>query len=105
MMVMVMVIILFITHNINKITKIYKNQFKALDELSLKAYISETYSRVYIDNLISNYYNKSKVDSFLNLKLDSSVISNYYDKNYIDTALSTINSNIRSEVDNIFNQV
>ena len=34
-----------------------------LDELNLKAYISQTYSRVYIDNLISNYYNKTQVDA------------------------------------------
>ena len=31
-------------------------------DLNLKDYISQTYSRVYIDNLINNYYNKSQVD-------------------------------------------
>ena len=36
-----------------------------LDELNLKAYISQTYSRVYIDNLISNYYSKSQIDTLL----------------------------------------
>ena len=34
-----------------------------LDALNLKAFISQTYSRVYIDNLISNYYNKTQVDA------------------------------------------
>ena len=34
-----------------------------LDELNLKAYISQTYSRTYIDNLIANYYDKNDVDA------------------------------------------
>ena len=33
-----------------------------LDALNLKANIANTYSRVYIDNLISNYYTKSVID-------------------------------------------
>ena len=43
-----------------------------LNELSLRAYISQTYSRTYIDNLIANYYLKSELDTLLNNKLNSS---------------------------------
>ena len=89
-----------------------------LNELSLKAYISETYSRTYIDNLIGDYYTKSQTDSLLNNKLNSSEINNFYNKTYIDTNLGTINTNLnlkldasaianyynKTEVDNIFNQ-
>ena len=88
------------------------------DPIALKSNLSETYSRTYINNLISDYYTKSQTDALLNNKLNSSEINNYYNKTFIDTNLATINTNLglkldssaisnyynKSETDAIFNQ-
>ena len=38
------------------------------------------YNSIYIDSLISSYYNKDQLDTMLNLKLNASVINSYYSK-------------------------
>jgi len=57
-------------------------------ELNLKRNIADSYDKTYIDNLISNYYTKSEINSSLALKLDASVINSYYDKTYVDNLIS-----------------
>ena len=57
-------------------------------QLNLKRNIADSYDKTYIDNLISNYYTKSEINSSLALKLDASVINSYYDKTYVDNLIS-----------------
>ena len=59
-----------------------------LDELNLKAYISQTYSRTYIDNLIANYYNKDEV----NAKTADKQIVNCAILNYTDVSNTGANT-------------
>jgi hypothetical protein len=56
-------------------------------QLALKASISNTYDKVYINNLIGNYYIKSDIELKLLSKLDSDVINNYYTKTQSDNLI------------------
>jgi hypothetical protein len=83
-------------------------------QLATKANVTDVYTKLYIDNLISNYFTKQEINDKLDLKLNASVINNYYNKLYIDDLISNYytktQSYTRTEIDdrldlklNVFN--
>ena len=61
------------------------NFFQTINnELNLKRYITDSYSKTDVNTLLLNHYTKTESDTLLNAKLNASVISNYYNKTEID---------------------
>jgi len=58
------------------------------NELNLKRNISDSYDKVYIDNLFGGYYNQTQTTTLLNAKLDSNVINSYYNKTETDNFIN-----------------
>ena len=58
------------------------------NQLATKANVADVYTKIYIDNLISNYFTKQEINDKLDLKLNASVINSYYNRLYIDSLLS-----------------
>ena len=50
--------------------------------------MSKFYNSIYIDSLISSYYNTTQLDTMLNLKLNASVINSYYRKTEMNITLN-----------------
>jgi hypothetical protein len=57
-------------------------------KIALKADIATTYDKIYINNLIDNYYPKSTIENSLLGKLDKTIINNYYTKIQSDNLLT-----------------
>ena len=77
------------------------------DQLDLKRDISDSYSKSFIDTLVSTYYTKTQTDSLLNNKLNSSEITKYYtmtqtsdlflDKNTWDTGFGNLLTSLNTK--------
>ena len=69
------------------------------NELNLKRNISDSYDKVYIDNLFGGYYNQTQTTTLLNAKLDSNVINSYYNKTETNNLLDLRYT--KNETDNL----
>ena len=76
------------------------NYFNTINaQLSLKANSSNVYDKIYINNLITNYYTIEQTTTLLSSKLDSNVITNYYTKSQTDNFLNLRYT--KTETDNL----